>query len=88
MGSDASPRSWNDASSRSADPGWHNELVLIACPSHRLGEGGDQWPILRGHRRELCLAEYGPGFAAEIHRMGFAPLSAEHQVRLLAHLTR
>jgi integrase/recombinase XerD len=34
------------------------------------------------------LAEYGPGFAAEIHRMGFAPLSAEHQVRLLAHLTR
>jgi integrase/recombinase XerD len=29
-----------------------------------------------------------PGFAAETHRKGFAPLSAEHQVRLLAHLSR
>ena len=34
------------------------------------------------------LAEYEPGFAAEVQRLGFAPLSAEHQLRLLAHLSR
>jgi integrase/recombinase XerD len=34
------------------------------------------------------LAEYGPGFAAEVRQLGFAPLSAEHQLRLLAHLSR
>ncbi len=34
------------------------------------------------------LVEYGPGFAAEVQRLGFSPLSAEHQLRLLAHLSR
>ena len=34
------------------------------------------------------LAEYGPGFAAELGRRGFMPLSVEHQLRLLAHLSR
>jgi integrase/recombinase XerD len=34
------------------------------------------------------LAEYGPGFAAELRRQGFMPLSVEHQLRLLAHLSR
>ncbi len=34
------------------------------------------------------LAAYGPGFAAELGRRGFMPLSVEHQVRLLAHLSR
>ena len=34
------------------------------------------------------LAEYAPGFAAELGRRGFMPLSALHQMRLLAHLSR
>ena len=34
------------------------------------------------------LAEYAPGFAAELERWGFLPLSVEHQLRLLAHLSR
>lgn len=34
------------------------------------------------------LAEYGPGFAAKLRQLGFEPLSAEHQLRLLAHLSR
>jgi integrase/recombinase XerD len=34
------------------------------------------------------VAEYGPGFAAEVQRLGFTPFSAEHQLRLLAHLSR
>ncbi len=34
------------------------------------------------------LAEYAPGFAAELGRRGFVPLSAMHQMRLLAHLSR
>lgn len=34
------------------------------------------------------LAEYGPGFAGELRRLGFTPLSREKQLRLLAHLSR
>jgi integrase/recombinase XerD len=34
------------------------------------------------------LAEYGPGFAGELERRGFTPLSREKQLRLLAHLSR
>lgn len=34
------------------------------------------------------LAEYAPGFAAELGQRGFLPLSVEHQVRLLDHLSR
>jgi integrase/recombinase XerD len=34
------------------------------------------------------LSEYGPGFAAALGQRGFMPLSVEHQLRLLAHLSR
>ncbi|WP_146207224.1 tyrosine-type recombinase/integrase [Nocardioides silvaticus] len=34
------------------------------------------------------LAEYAPGLAAKLGRRGFLPLSVEHQLRLLAHLSR
>lgn len=34
------------------------------------------------------LSEYGPGFAAALEQRGFMPLSVEHQLRLLAHLSR
>lgn len=34
------------------------------------------------------LSEYGPGFAAALEQRGFMPLSLEHQLRLLAHLSR
>jgi integrase/recombinase XerD len=34
------------------------------------------------------LSEYGPGFVAEVQRLGFTPLSVEHQSRLFAHLSR
>jgi integrase/recombinase XerD len=34
------------------------------------------------------LSEYGAGFVAEVQRLGFTPLSVEHQSRLFAHLSR
>lgn len=34
------------------------------------------------------LAEYAPGFDAHLDRLGFLSYSAEHQLRLLAHLSR
>jgi integrase/recombinase XerD len=34
------------------------------------------------------LSGYEPGFAAELEQCGFMPLSVEHQLRLLAHLSR
>lgn len=34
------------------------------------------------------LTDYGPGYTAELQRLGFTPLSAEHQSRLAAHLSR
>lgn len=34
------------------------------------------------------LSELGPGFAAELQRVGFTPLSVVHQSRLAAHLSR
>lgn len=33
------------------------------------------------------LAEYGPGLAGELQRLGFTPLSREKQLRLLAPLS-
>lgn len=46
-------------------------LVGIACVPKKV--------VLSGP-----LAEYGAGFVAQLQRLGFAPLSAEHQLRLLA----
>lgn len=34
------------------------------------------------------LTEHAAGFAAELHRQGFTPLSVVHQLRLAAHLSR
>lgn len=34
------------------------------------------------------LSEFGPGFATELERLGFTPLSVVHQLRLAAHLSR
>ncbi len=34
------------------------------------------------------LSEFGPGFVAELQRLGFTPLSLVHQSRLAAHLSR
>ena len=34
------------------------------------------------------LAEYAGGFRAELTRLGYTPLSAACQMRLMAHLTR
>jgi len=34
------------------------------------------------------LSEFGPGFGAELQRLGFTPLSVVHQSRLAAHLSR
>jgi integrase/recombinase XerD len=34
------------------------------------------------------LSEFGPGFTAELQRLGFTPLSVVHQSRLAAHLSR
>jgi len=34
------------------------------------------------------FAEYAPGFRAELARLGYTPLSAACQMRLMAHLSR
>lgn len=34
------------------------------------------------------LSDFGPGFATELQRLGFTPLSVVHQSRLAAHLSR
>ena len=34
------------------------------------------------------LSEFGPGFVAELERLGFTPLPVVHQSRLAAHLSR
>lgn len=34
------------------------------------------------------MERYGPGFAAELERLGYTPLSAANQLRVMAHLSR
>ena len=41
------------------------------------------WPEVTGP-----LAEYADGFRAELARLGYTPLSAACQMRLMAHLSR
>ena len=41
------------------------------------------WPEVTGP-----LAEYAAGFRAELARLGYTPLSAAGQLRLMAHLSR
>ena len=63
----------------------------MACPSHRFWRRRRYgWSCVRAEEGLLSgpLAEYGPGFAGELERRGFTPLSREKQLRLLAHLSR
>jgi hypothetical protein len=51
-------------------------------------EGGDHgWSCVRAGESPVVrtAGRVRPGFAAEVQRLGFTPLSAEHQLRPLAH---